>query len=278
MNGHNFGKTIGISYDSADYETVQMIEHELNKGGHRVWTTYDHMDDHFIPSFISIMSGTQYLIVCLSDTYRLNNRCRNELLYATACGFQVLSWKVHVRTNNQDQDEQIRIRAVETLLNRITPNNNEKLRTKSTSLTDIAFVNINIPKRRPPTNGNRRRRTKEIMSLENWPNPDVLAWCRSINLPGFFKLIKNFDGRSVIKLYEFCKQNSTETISLLNNDLHHACKEENTPDIQISIHEFIRFQIEVEKLLLAENFSVSISPPKLDTAKKRSKIKTCSIL
>ena len=36
----------------------------------------------------------------------------------------------------------------------------------------------------------------------------LFTWCQSINLPGFFKLIANFDGRSVIKLYEFCKQNS----------------------------------------------------------------------
>ena len=145
-NGHNFGKTIGISYDPSDYETVQMIEHELNKAGHRVWTSYDHMDDHFIPSFISIMNSTQYLIVCLSDMYRLNNRCRNELLYATTVDHQVLSWKVHMPTNNQDEDEKIRIRAIETLLKRITSDDNEKYK-HSTSPIDVASVKIHIRKR-----------------------------------------------------------------------------------------------------------------------------------
>ena len=85
-----------------------MIEQQLNKTGHRVWTTYDHMHGHFMPSFISIMNITQYLIVCLSDMYTLNNRCRTEFLYATTFNHRVLSWKVHIPTNNPDEDEQIR--------------------------------------------------------------------------------------------------------------------------------------------------------------------------
>jgi hypothetical protein len=250
-----------------------MIEQELNKTGHRVWTTYDHMDGHFIPSFISIMNSTQYLIVCLSDMYTLNNRCRTEFLYATTFNHRVLSWKVHIPTNNPDEDEQIRIHAVQTLLNRITLNDDEKTQTSS---VDIAYVQIHMEKCSTFTNFHRRQRTKEMLKLENWTNVEVLTWCQAINLPGFFKLLANFDGRSVVKLYEFCKRNSTETISLLNHDLHNLCEHDNIPDIQISVHEFIRFQIEVEKL-----FSTSLmkkSSSKLDIYKKRSKIKICSIL
>jgi hypothetical protein len=247
-----------------------MIEQELNKGGHRVWTTYAHMDDHFIPSFVSIMNSTQYLIVCLSDMYRLNNRCRNELLYATTDDYQVLSWKVRAPTNNPNEDEKIRIRAIETLLNRIALDNIEKI-----PPADVEYVNIQMEKR--PSN--RRRRTREMMNLENWTNPEVIAWCQTIDLPGFLKLITAFDGPSVIKLYEFCKPNSPETVSLLNNDLHNVCKQENIPDIQISVPEFIRFQTEVEKILptsALENSSTSSS--RLDIKEKRSKIKICSIL
>ncbi|CAF1471821.1 unnamed protein product [Adineta steineri] len=275
--GDNFGKTIGISYDPSDYEIVQMIEQELNKNGHRVWTTYDHMNDHFIPSFISVMNGTEYLIICLSDIYRVNNRCRTELLYATASGRRVLSWKVQALTDNQEENEQIRIRAIETLLKRITPNESD-----NTQTIDTAHVNINVERRSTPTNFNRRRRTKEIMSLENWTNTEVLTWCQGIDLPGFLKLLANFDGQSVVKLYDFCKQNSTETIAVLNNDLHNVCKQENISDIQISVHEFIRFQLEVEKVLsttnILENSSISLASSKPDRYKKRSKIRTCSIL
>ncbi|CAF1396021.1 unnamed protein product [Adineta steineri] len=275
--GDNFGKTIGISYDPSDYEIVQMIEQELNKNGHRVWTTYDHMNDHFIPSFISIMNGTEYLIICLSDIYRVNNRCRTELLYATASGRRVLSWKVQALTDDQEENEQIRIRAIETLLKRITPNESD-----NTQTIDTAHVNINVERRSTPTNFNRRRRTKEIMSLENWTNAEVLTWCQGIDLPGFLKLLANFDGQSVVKLYDFCKQNSTETIAVLNNDLHNVCKQENISDIQISVHEFIRFQLEVEKVLsttnILENSSISLASSKPDRYKKRSKIRTCSIL
>ena len=254
-----------------------MIEQELNKGGHRVWTIYDHMNDHFIPSFVTIMNSTQYLIVCLSDMYRLNNRCRTEVRYATTFGHRVLSWKVQIPTSNQNENEQIRVSAIETLLKRITSNNDD-----NTRATDTAHVFINMEKRSIPTNCNRRRRTKEIMNLENWTNAEVLAWCQSINLPGFFKLLANFDGQSVVKLYEFCKKNSTETVALLNSDLHKVCEHDNIPDIQISIHEFIRFQIEVEKLVSAttailENSSISLSSSKFDMY-KRSKIKLCSIL
>jgi len=254
-----------------------MIEQELNKNGHRVWTTYDHMNGHFIPSFISIMNNTQYLIICLSEMYKLNNRCRTELLYAKTSGHRVLSWKVHKPTNNQDEDEQIRIRSIEILLNHITLNADEKIQT---SISDTAYVYINMEKRSTPANFNRRQCTKEIIKLENWTNTKVVTWCQSINLPSFLKVLKNFDGQSVIKLYQFCKQNSTETISLLNNDLHNLCKQDNIADIQISVHEFIRFQIEVEKLLsttLLETSSLSLSS-KLDIYQNRSKIKICSIL
>ncbi|CAF3536320.1 unnamed protein product [Rotaria sp. Silwood1] len=281
INGHNFGKTIGISYDPTDHKTVEMIEHELNKYGLRVWTIYDHMNDNFIPSFISLMNSTQYLIVCLSDMYRLNNRCRTELLYATASGHRVLSWKVHTPTNNSDNDEQIRIHAIKTLLQRIIPNDIENIQTTVPSIVDTEHVNIHVERRSIPTNLKNYRRTKEIMSLENWTNTEVLAWCELINLPGFLKLLTNFDGQSVIRLYEFCKQNSTETISLLNNDLHHICQQDHISDIQISVHEFIRFQIEVEKLLSItslRNSSISLSSSKVDIYKNRLKIKTCSIL
>ncbi|CAF1360408.1 unnamed protein product [Rotaria sordida] len=281
INDHNFGKTIGISYDPSDHKTVEMIEHELNKNGLRVWTIYDHMDDNFISSFISLMNNTQYLIVCLSDMYRLNNRCRTELLYATASGHQVLSWKVYTSTNNPDNDEQIRIHAIETLLQRVIPNDVENTQTILPSITDTEHINIHMERRSVLTNFNNRRRAKEIMSLENWTNTEVLVWCELINLPGFLKLITNFDGQSVIRLYEFCKQNSTETISLLNSDLHHICQQDHIPDIQISVHEFIRFQIEVEKLLSitsSRNSSISLSSSKIDIYKNRLKIKTCSIL
>ncbi|CAF3032993.1 unnamed protein product, partial [Rotaria sp. Silwood2] len=280
-NNHNFGKTIGISYDPTDHKTVEMIEHELNKNGLRVWTTYDNMDDNFISSFISVMNSTQYLIVCLSDMYRLNNRCRTELLYATASDHQILSWKVHTPTNNPDNDEQIRIHAIETLVQRIITNDAENTQTTLPTIVDTEHVNIHIEKCPVPTNLNSRRRTKEIISLENWTNTEVLDWCELINLPGFSKLLTNFDGESVIRLYEFCKQNSTETISLLNNDLHHICQQDHIPDIQISVHEFIRFQIEVEKLLSItslRNSSISLSSSKIDIYKNRLKIKTCSIL
>ncbi|CAF1282680.1 unnamed protein product [Rotaria sordida] len=278
INDHNFGKTIGISYDPSDHKTVEMIEHELNKNGLRVWTIYDHMDDNFISSFISLMNNTQYLIVCLSDMYRLNNRCRTELLYATASGHQVLSWKVYTSTNNPDNDEQIRIHAIETLLQRVIPNDVENTQTILPSITDTEHINIHMERRSVLTNFSNRRRAKEIMSLENWTNTEVLAWCELINLPGFLKLITNFDGQSVIRLYEFCKQNSTETISLLNSDLHHICQQDHIPDIQISVHEFIRFQIEVEKLLSitsSRNSSISLSSSKIDIYKNRLKIKTC---
>jgi len=253
-----------------------MIEQELNKNGHRVWTTYDHMNEHFIPSFISIMNSTQYLIVCLSDMYRLNNRCRTELLYATTSDHHVLSWKVHIPTNNQDEDEQIRIHAVQTLLNRIALEDYEK---PQTSIADTAYVHINMEKRSIPTDLSRHPRTKEIKKLENWTNTEVVTWCQSMNSPGFLKLLANFDGQSVIKLYEFCRQNSTETVSLLNNDLHRLCKQDNIiPDIQISIQEFIRFQIEVEKLISTTSLEKSSSSSKHDIHKTRSKIKICSIL
>ncbi|UJR13902.1 hypothetical protein I4U23_000908 [Adineta vaga] len=276
ITDHNFGKTIGISYDISDQETVQMIEQELNKNGHRVWTNYDHMNDQFIPSFISLMNSTEYLIICLSDMYRMNNRCRTELLYATTSGCCVLSWKVQIPTENSEENEQIRIRAIEILLKRITPIDKNTI-----SSTDITHVTVHMEKRSTPTNFNRRRRTKEIMNLENWTTTEVSRWCQSLNIPGFSKLITNFDGQSVVKLYEFCKQNSTETIAILNNDLHHICEQENISDIQISLHEFIRFQIEVEKVITSSELassSLSLTSLKPEIYKKRLKIRTCSIL
>ena len=280
-NDQNFGKTIGISYDSADHNTVEMIEQELNKNGLRVWTTYDHINDHFIPSFISVMNNTDYLIICLSDMYRLNNRCRTELLYATASGHRVLSWKINIATNNQDQDEKIRLHAMETLLNRIIPNEFDKTQVTLTPITDTAHVDIHMEKRAVLTNFNRRQQVQKVMSLENWTNMEVLTWCQSINLSGFSILLANVDGRSVVRLYEFCKQNSTETVTLLNNDLHNICQQDNIPDTHISVNEFIRFQIEVEKLLPStplKNSSVLYSPSKLDFSSKRFTIKTCTIL
>ncbi|CAF3557092.1 unnamed protein product [Rotaria socialis] len=277
----HFGKTIGISYDPSDCKTVEMIEQELNKNGLRVWTTYDHMNDDFIPTFISLMNSTTYLIVCVSDMYRLNNRCRTELFYATSSGHRVLSWKIGTSTNNSDDDEQIRSQAIETLLKCIIPNYDDKVDSKVLPAIDIAYISVDMNERRAPINFNHRQRAQEMMNLENWTNREVLAWCESLNLPSFSKLLKNFDGQSVIRLHEFCKPNSTETISLLNNDLHNICQQENTADIQISVHEFIQFQIEVEKMLQTKTIfrksSLSISTARQHIY-KGLKIKTCSIL
>ena len=262
-----------------------MIEQELNKAGHRVWTTYDHMNDHFIPSFISSIRTTQYLIVCLSDMYRSNNRCRTELLYATSSGHRVLSWKVHPPTNNSDDDEQLRQRGIETLLKRISLNEYENLPTGSTP--DIATAVAEIP---ADSRWHRaqRRRTRNVINLEHWSNTEVIHWCQSIDLPGFSKLIAQYDGPSVIRLYDFCKHNSAEIIAALNRDLHGVCDQESIPAMEITVHEYIRFQIEVEKLLskssrLASSStslyksSSSLSASKLNLQKKRSKLKSCHL-
>ncbi|CAF5153222.1 unnamed protein product, partial [Rotaria magnacalcarata] len=177
--------------------------------------------------------------------------------------------------------EQIRSQAIETLLKRIIPNYDDKVETKVLPTIDIAYISVDMNERRAPINFNHRQRAQEMMNLENWTNREVLAWCESLNLPSFSKLLKNFDGQSVIRLHEFCKPNSTETISLLNNDLHNICQQENTADIQISVHEFIQFQIEVEKLLQTKTIfrksSLSISTSRQHIY-KGLKIKTCSIL
>ena len=288
-SAHNFGKIIGISHDLSDRDTVQMIEQELNKVGYRVWTTYDHMHDHFVPSFISCMHGTQYLIVCLSDTYRFSNRCRTELLYATSSGHRVLSWKVHEATGNEDDDVQARHCGIETLLERISSDDGGQGQRLSIGMSDTSYVKISTDNRSVPASYKRRRRTKDIMPLDNWSNADVLAWCRSKNLTSFSQLLINFDGQSIVKLYEFCKHNSAETISLLNRDLQHARDHESLADAEISVHEFIRFQIEVEKLLALSSFSRSTSTllasssPSLSSSKfniyhkRHEKVKLCSI-
>lgn len=257
-----------------------MIEQELSKHGLHVWTTYDNIDDNFVPSFISMMKNTKYFIVCLSDMYRLNNRCRTELLYATTSGHRVLSWKIHPPTNNPEENEQIRVHAVKTLLERIMPKQEENEKKVVPANIDTENIDVRILERRIPTDIYRHRRAQEIMSLENWTNKEVVAWCESLNLPGFVKLLKDFDGQSVIRLYEFCKQNSSETISFLNHDLEKICEQENIPSIQISIYEFIRFQIEVEQIIPTKIFrksSILMSTSKLDVY-KGLKIKFCTLL
>ena len=289
-SAHNFGKIIGISHDPSDRDTVQMIEQELNKVGYRVWTTYDHMHDHFVPSFIACMHDTQYLIVCLSDTYRFSNRCRTELLYATSSGHRVLSWKVHESTTNEDDAVQTRHCGIETLLERISADDGSQGLRLSIGMSDTSYTRINTDSRSMPAGCKRRRRTKDAMPLDNWSNADVLAWCRSRNLTGFAQLLIDFDGQSIVKLYEFCKHNSAETISLLNRDLQHAHEPDSLANAEISVHEFIRFQIEVEKLLALSSFSRSTSTllrtysPSLSSSKfniyhkKHDKVQLCSIL
>lgn len=253
-----------------------MIEQELNRGGHRVWTSYARMNDHFIPSFISLMSRTEHLIVCLSDMYRVNNRCRTELLYATTAGHRVLSWKVQAVSSSSEEAECIRVRAIATLLKRVAP-----VDRKSGSAADIAHVNVAMESRQAAIDLHRRRPHPGRTGLENWSNADVLAWCQSIGMPGFTKLLGKFDGPSVMKLYEFCKQNSTDTIAVLNNDLQHFCNQQNMDDMQITVHEFIRFQIEVERVMTSTRLrspSMSFLSAKPEVYMKRWKTKTCALL
>ena len=87
----------------------------------------------------------------------------------------------------------------------------------------------------------------------------------------------NYDGQSVIKLYEFCKHNSAETISILNKELEILCQQDHSELVEISVHEFIRFQIEVEKILFETKFSGRTSASLFSVYKKRSKMRLCSL-
>lgn len=235
-----------------------MIEHELNRLGHRVWTSYEPIAGEFLPAFAAMLQTTKYLIVCLSDMYRWNNRCRAELLYATSEGHQVLSWKVHRPTGNADEDEEDRQRNLQILFDRIGSNDVEEQEVK-----------IDFP---PP---NERRRFRPPPNPNRWTNSHVVRWCQEMNFVAFEKLLRQHDGQGLMKLYQFCKNNSPETISVLNNDLLQlADEEENRSPIVLSVHEYIQFQVEVEKFLLSnnENRSNSASP------RKRFKWKFCRIL
>lgn len=260
-----------------DRGTVEMLEYELNKAAYRVWTSYDQMDGDFLPTFASMLRTSHYLIVCLSDFYRSNNRCRSELLYAMSSGHHVLSWTAK---KAEQQDEISRIQGVDVLLRRISSNEYENVKWVKKDDVDGGFGEIYIECRSPSRRLIRRRTTKRDIKLEDWSKYQVRLWCQSIHLGAFEKLIMNYDGQSVIKLYEFCKSNSVETISALNKDLRTICHEENLDEMEITVHEYIRFQLEVEKVL--SNSTISLlsrtSTSLFNLHRGRSNLKICTLL
>ncbi|CAF1240721.1 unnamed protein product [Didymodactylos carnosus] len=126
--------------------------------------------------------------------------------------------------------------------------------------------------------------------LTMWTNKQVVEWCKDNGLTAFGRLLVNYDGKSIIKLYELSKQNSSKTIDLLKSDYQRIANNEIDSN-QLSVLDIIHFQLEVEKYypkrvsMKITNNNNKVHIDEISTAKKQHKnsprspkAKVCTIL
>jgi len=87
----------------------------------------------------------------------------------------------------------------------------------------------------------------ENKHINQWTSDDVISWCYTHKLSTFAQLLEDYDGASLLRLHNMAKiKGDNDMFRLLQDDCERIA---NNGQIKLTLTEFVRFQIELDKKL-----------------------------
>ncbi|CAF4902251.1 unnamed protein product [Rotaria sp. Silwood1] len=256
-----------ISYCHADKDLIYKIHKFLVDQGFKIWIDLNNMYGPAMNAMADAVENSEFIILCMSDSYKRSTYCQAEAEYAFNCkrrllplivreGYRPDGWlgfmigsRIYVDFGRFDFDT-----ACEKLITEISHQRKQPLPSKSVQvsqhekptevISDKLKTSITYDHDVVPMDINRKPASNFIKKYVNdWTDSDVLDFLFTENLTELMPICKAMDGPAIIQLYGMCKSQSSQTFILLDDELKSTYKK------KLHITVFTRFLSAMEKRL-----------------------------
>ncbi|CAF4195753.1 unnamed protein product [Rotaria sp. Silwood2] len=271
-----------ISYCHADKDLVYKIHQFLKDQSFKIWIDLNNMFGPAMSAMAEAVENSEFVIMCMSDSYKKSTYCQAEAEYAFNCkrrlvplivrpGYRADGWlgfmigsRIYIDFGRFNFDT-----ACEKLMNEINLQKKRSLPPKETKVVQeekpVEPVKFAAPPKPRKLSDTYTKRTISSnfkkRPIYNWTEADVNDFLYDQHLRELMPLCEKMDGQALIQLYKMCAAERNETYTLLNDDL------KSTKEIKLPIGVYTRFLSVMERIttpvafpLSIEELSISSSP------------------
>ena len=221
---------IMISYSHKDKLLCRQLYDELVKKGFHVWIDFDQMHGNVMDAMAQAIEQSQMIIICMSEDYRRSNFCRAEAHYA----FQRQLKLVPVLLQKHYKPDGWLLFLIGQLLYV------DFIKHEFPKAMEMLLKELHTSEEKHQTVHSIRPvlAVEEVKRMKEWTKEEVQEWLVKHGLCQMSRLLSDCDGRSMIYLYRYVRQNGDkqETIGLVNEDVKRRLNE------RLSIIELFQFQ------------------------------------
>ncbi|CAF4486496.1 unnamed protein product [Rotaria socialis] len=213
---------IMISYSHKEKVLCKQIYEELIKAGYRVWIDFDQMHGNVMDAMTQAIEQSNTVIMCMSEQYRKSNYCRAEAQYA----FQRERKIVPILLQKQYKPDGWLLFIIGQLLyvdfNKYELPHAMELLTKELKATETNDENALHVSPKENAQTSHMKTTLSVtypINILQWTEKQVQDWLVEHDLVQMSRLLKNYDGRSLIYLHRYMKHGQPQQIlNLLQED------------------------------------------------------------
>ncbi|CAF4514030.1 unnamed protein product [Rotaria socialis] len=213
---------IMISYSHKEKVLCKQIYEELIKAGYRVWIDFDQMHGNVMDAMTQAIEQSNTVIMCMSEQYRKSNYCRAEAQYA----FQRERKIVPILLQKQYKPDGWLLFIIGQLLyvdfNKYELPHAMELLTKELKATETNDENALHVSPKENAQTSHMKTTLSVtypVNILQWTEKQVQDWLVEHDLVQMSRLLKNYDGRSLIYLHRYMKHGQPQQIlNLLQED------------------------------------------------------------
>ncbi|CAF2350000.1 unnamed protein product [Rotaria sp. Silwood2] len=256
-----------ISYCHADQELIRKIHKFLVDQGFKIWIDLNNMYGPAMSAMADAVENSEFVIMCMSDSYKRSTYCQAEAEYAFNCkrrllplivreGYRPDGWlgfmigsRIYVDFGRFDFNT-----ACEKLIAEISLQRKQPLPSKAVQIsqqekpTEIISNKLEIPTTHDydvvSVDTNRKTTSNFIRKyVYEWTDTDVLDFLSTEHLSELMPICKTTNGPALIQLYRMCKYQSSQTYTILNDEL------KSTYNMKLPITTFTRFLSAMEQRL-----------------------------
>ncbi|CAF3001833.1 unnamed protein product [Rotaria socialis] len=251
-----------ISYCHADKDIIYKIHEYLLAQGFKIWIDLNNMFGPAMNAMAEAVENSEFVIMCMSDSYKQSTYCQAEAEYAFNCkrrllplivqtdykpdgwlGFMIGS-RIYVDFGRFDFAT-----ACEKLLNEISLQRKRPL----PSATDKLGPHVKPSDKRSESSATSGtlsdEYTKRIISsnfkakpLKHWTESDLFDFLFDQRLNELMPLCEKMDGQAIIQLYKMCLSQKNETYNSLNIELNSG------QQIKLPVSVYTRFLSIMERI------------------------------
>ncbi|CAF1511476.1 unnamed protein product, partial [Adineta steineri] len=228
-----------ISYSWADMDLAHRIFHHLTeKLGYKIWLDQEQMHGSTIEAMANAVDNAQFILMCMSDTYKRSANCQSEAEYAhnrkkhiVPCkmkkdynpdgwlGF-ILGTRLYIDFGTYEFEK-----AIELLDNEIQLQKKKRKAAKEVARVErkaIAEENASKNERKVSQAPPEIKLKSSLGNVSDWDEVNVRDFLLKENLLSMIPLCNGINGEELRDLYAMCKSNSASMYRSLKFELLHG--------------------------------------------------------